>query len=209
LLVTAFGVLVGFLLTSVSGWRENRRKLGYLRRQLYGDISWIYLDFKTLQERVIDTLENKEYRVLLKDKEYVDGMLDFYGKLLDDALKDDWYKNARADPHLFTRLSDNELRVITGNHTLLSKEAAILKADVLRAAQRRQVDEPKELFTLEKDRLERIIGALEKMIRGGLKKDEFLKISISEQDRADVALMFDDDTPPDKQKRRRILKKQT
>jgi hypothetical protein len=193
LIVTGFGIVVGFALTSVSGWRENRRKVGDLRRFLYNDIFLIHFNFKTLREIFVETLADKEYGTLLNDEENVNAMLDFCDKLREDALRDDWYKNARADPHVFAQLSDNELRVIEGIHVILSKEAATSKADVYRARLRRQVGKPKDRFNLEKANVERTLNTLENLIRGGLKKSEFLRATASDEIRADSALMFGDD----------------
>ena len=141
---------------------------------------------------IVESLADKKYEAFLDDAKHVDAMLDFLGQLYGRALEDDWYKRARAEPHVFAQLSENELRVIDGIHLLLSKEYATSKAFVFRALLRQEVEKPKDRFELEKAKVERIIGALQRLIKGGLNRDEFLRLAASQEDRDDIGLMFGD-----------------
>lgn len=198
LIGTAFGAILAFLLTLLLEKRENKRKVRALRRWLYNDIYWIFFDFKTLREMIVESLADKRYEAFLHDAKHVDAMLDFLGQLYERALEDDWYKRARADPYVFAQLSENELRVIDGIHLLLSKEYATSKANVFRALVRQEVERPEDRFELENATVERIIGALQKFIKGGLIKDEFLKLAASEEDKSNIDLMFGGAIPAEK-----------
>jgi hypothetical protein len=199
LIGTAFGAILTFLLTLFLEKRETKRKVRSLRRWLYNDIYWIFFDFKTLREMIAESLADEKYEEFLHDANHVDAMLDFLSQLYELALEDDWYKRARAEPHVFAQLSENELRAIDGIHLILSKEYATSKANVFRALLRQEVEKPKDRFELEKAKVERIIGALQRLIKGGLNRDEFLKLAVSQEDMDDIGLMFSDAVPAEKQ----------
>ena len=96
LIGTAFGAILAFLLTLLLEKRENKRKVRALRRWLYNDIYWIFFDFKTLREMIVESLADKRYEAFLHDAKHVDAMLDFLGQLYERALEDDWYKKSKS-----------------------------------------------------------------------------------------------------------------
>lgn len=69
---------------------------------------------------------------------------------------------------------------------------------MFRALVRQEVERPEDRFELENATVERIIGALQKFIKGGLIKDEFLKLAASEEDKSNIDLMFGGAIPAEK-----------
>ena len=182
ILVGSFTTFIGFLLAIVSRYFQNRQNEDRLRRLIYSEIMGMLSSLHHLEASI-----HKDMRTEYTDEEQVALLLDTYRVFLESAFRENWYQNARADIHTFSRLRKDEIATFSAIYDLQSALLADRAFDI-RARATRKMDLADKIKGVN-DYVEFIIIQMEDLIREGL--DEHLLLEMStERDRKYAAWIF-------------------
>jgi|SRR5665647_1760004 len=185
ILIGSFTTFLGFLLAIVSRYFQTKGDVDRLRRLIYNEIMGVYASLNHLEAAIHKEMK-KEYSNDT-DERLVNALLEAFRVILENSLREDWYKNARTDTQTFSRLDKDEIATINAIYELQSTAVADRILD-MRTQEVLKMDLKDRIKSLN-DYLEPIIQEMEGLIREGL--DEHLLLEMSnERDRKYAAWVF-------------------
>jgi hypothetical protein len=176
------GVVVGFVLTTLSTWWGNRRDVESFRRLLYIDVIRVLTGFNRTIKAIGANLANEQLE-LDKDSETVNRLLELYSGTIESMVNINWYDIVRAQPFLFVKLSPEERKSITEIYEALSMLVAERNVAATLEALRSTISEPRNRIVAFKKQLEGQVAFIESLIKKGLDKTLLLEISATEHEK--------------------------
>jgi len=189
--VPLIGVIVGYGLATISGRRENKKRVERLRRLVYADVLRLFISLSKIVYYSEEYLKYPE--IDTGDADTLSALLKFNRAAVEMTLSNEWYKSARAEPFFFSQLPkkeqdainrvyDLQLHITNENLFNAALEATIKKVD--------KSERPKVQFIASKISTIDTFKKMKKAIQEGLDKGLLIDVS-SEQTREVVTFIYE------------------